>query len=247
MALFMMNELHVGFGRNVEPYRSGCLFMTDEVMDVPRSRVFDPLIHHFNPLRGVNYKRARELSEVIYTAFPQGENTLTVRNGKRALLRALMSFNRLDRIKGDEEVMGLVGDILASPVLSKVFCGGKQFSFNPDAVVIARIDRRELGDFDALMLGLFLLATYQGQVVVPELGFYGRDAHAALIREGRLIAGVDSLGDLPPRLSRAALSIKDKIARAALFEDAKTLALYAGKMPGTDGFDTFVKDAMGLL
>jgi hypothetical protein len=33
----------------------------------------------------------------------------------------------------------------------------------------------------------------QGQVVVPDLGFYGRDFHSRLIREERLIAGVNYL------------------------------------------------------
>jgi hypothetical protein len=185
---------------------------------------------------------------VIYTAYPQGENTLTVRNGKRGLLKAFMSFSRLDSIKGDEEVSGLMDDILMSPVLSKVFCGGKQFSFNPGTVVVARIDRRELGEFDALMLGLFLMATYQGQIVVPDLGFYGRDAHAELVREDRLIGGVDTLDDLPSKLRRAMLSIKDKKMRGAIFEDAELLAKFEGLRPDfareDNEYNRFITKAM---
>ena len=92
----------------------------DEVRDIPRSRVFDPMKHSFNPLKGIEYKRARELAELFYTISPQGDNTLTVRNGKRAMLRALMKADRLDHVKGDEEVSALIDDLLVSPVLRRV-------------------------------------------------------------------------------------------------------------------------------
>jgi hypothetical protein len=56
---------------------------------------------------------------------------------------------------------------------------------------MARINRAELGDFDALVLGLLLMGHFKGQLVVPDLGFYGRDAHVSLVREERLIGGVN--------------------------------------------------------
>ena len=62
--------------------------------------MFDPALHCFNPLKGIDYKRARELAEIFYTLSPQGENTLTVRNGKRALLKALMKADRIDHFQG---------------------------------------------------------------------------------------------------------------------------------------------------
>jgi hypothetical protein len=104
----------------------------------------------------------------LYTIAPQGENTLTVRNGKRALLKALLTANRLDEVRGDEEVQGMIGDLLMSPVLKRVLCNpGDQFSFKPNSVILAKIDRAELGELDALVLGLLLMAHYKGQVVVP--------------------------------------------------------------------------------
>ena len=39
----------------------------------------------------------------------------------------------------------------------------------------------------------------KGQVAVPDFGFYGRDIHSRLIREERLIAGVN----FPKRTARA--------------------------------------------
>jgi hypothetical protein len=240
-----MNKLYVGFTRNVELPKGGFLLIDDEVRDIPRSRIFDPLKHCFNPLKNLEYKKARELAELLYTISPQGENTLTVRNGKRALLKALLEADRLDEVEGDEEVSGMVGDLLASPVLRRVFCESEPvFSFNPRSVIQARINRAELGEFDALVLGLFLIGHYNGQVVVPDFGFYGRDAHASLIRENRLIAGVNFLSELPARLRNAVFLIKDKQAAGATAEDAETLATYAGLARGTNGFSSYVQAAM---
>jgi hypothetical protein len=91
--------------------------------------VFDPLKHSFNTHKGIDYKKAREIADVLYTVYPQGENTLTVRNGKRALPKALLDSKSLHKIYGDEEVNGLVGDLMASPVLECVLCNSTNFSF----------------------------------------------------------------------------------------------------------------------
>jgi hypothetical protein len=141
------------------------------------------------------------LRTFVYTVYPQGENTLTVRNGKRALLKALLQSESLDKIKGDEGVSGMIGDILASPVLRGVFCEGRRFTFNPKSANLARINRAELGRFDALVLGLLLIAQFKGQLVLPKFGFYGRDAHMNLIEEDRLVAGINTLAELSPLLA----------------------------------------------
>jgi hypothetical protein len=177
--LAMKNTLYVGFSKKIEVPRSGCIFIDDEVRDIPRARIFDPLKHSFSPLAGLDYRKAREIAEVLYTISPQGENTLTVRNGKRALLKARLSGERLDKIQppisygrakksdNDDEVSGMIDDLLVSPILRRVLCNPlTEFSFNPKSVIFARLNRAELGDFDALVLGLFLMAHFKGQVVV---------------------------------------------------------------------------------
>jgi hypothetical protein len=88
------------------------------------------------------------------------------------------------------------------------------------------------------------MSHFKGQIVVPDFGFYGRDAHVGLIREERLIAGVNTLGELPPTLRRNILLIKDKTASGATLEDAETLAAYAKLARGTNGFNEFVQDAI---
>jgi len=248
-----MNKLYVGFSKEIEvpemelpgySVRRRGLLIDDEAPQIPRARIFDPLKHSFNPLAHLDYKEARQIAEVLYTVSPQGENTLTVRNGKRALLRALLDAKRLDKVKGDEEVGAMIDDILMSPVLKRVFCGKPNFSFEPRSMIVARLNRAELGDFDALVLALLLMAHYKGQVVVPDFGFYGREAHVSLIRENRLIAGVNTLAELPVKLRQVALLIKDKEAAGATAEDAETLAIYARHAPGTVGFRDFVSEAM---
>jgi hypothetical protein len=237
-----MNKLFVGFTREVLPQHG--LFIHDDIPDVPRARIFDPAVHSFNPLKDMDYKKARSIAEVLYTIAPQGENTLTVRNGKRALLRALMSADRLDRVQGDEEVSGMIQDLLQSPVLQSVFCRPANFRITPHSYILACINRAELGDFDAFVLGLFLIGHFKGQVVVPDFGFYGRDAHVSLIRENRLVAGVNSLGELPVKLRNACLLIDNKAASGATFEDAQTLADYARIPRGTIGHGAFIDEAM---
>jgi hypothetical protein len=76
------------------------------------------------------------------------------------------------------------------------------------------------------------------------LVFYGRDCHVSLIREGRLIAGVNHLGELPPKLRHAVLLIDYKEASGATMQDAETLAEYAGYVRGTQGFTDFVQETV---
>lgn len=221
--------------------------MDDEVRDVPRARIFDPLKHCLNPLTNIDYKKARELADALYTASPQGEATLTVRNGKRALLQRLVASERLDKIeyeKDDEEVQAMIDDLLASPVLKRMLCNPTNFSFNPRSVILARVNRKELGDFDSKIIVFLLLSHYTGQVVLPDGGFYLREAHISLIREGRLIVGLNHLSELSPKIRNAVLLMEEKSGQGATFDDASTLAQYAKLIPNTNEFNSFVHHAM---
>lgn len=65
-------------------------------------------------------------------------------------------------------------------------------------------------------------------------------------RHPLIFAGVNSLGELPPKLRQAVLLIKDKTASGATAEDAETLATYvSGFERGTQGFSCNVQAAMG--
>jgi hypothetical protein len=237
-----MNKLYLGLNKTVPPPTRG-LFIHDDVPDIPRARIFDPAKHSFNPLKGIDYRKARALADVLYTAYPQGESTLTVRNGKRALLKALLEAPRLDKIDGDDEVMGMVEDILQSPVLKNVLCKPTNFSFSPNSLILAKLNRAELGDFDALVLGLFLIGHFKGQIVIPDGGFYLRDTHLSLIRENRLQLGLNFLSELSPKL-RNSVVLMEKEASGTTFEDAQVLADFARVPRGTNAYNAFIDEAM---
>jgi hypothetical protein len=61
---------------------------------------------------------------------------------------------------------------------------------------------------------------YKGQIVVPGLGFYGRDSHRSLIRKKSSFCG----GQLSRRT-------KEKTPQGTTFDDAEILAKYAGPRP----------------
>jgi hypothetical protein len=178
-------------------------------------------------------RRARELAELLYTAVPEGQNTLTVRNGKRTLAPLLKEADRFDRITTtDDEAQAMLADLLFMPELRKPLTGTKKiFPLKKHSIILARLNRAELGDFACLVLGFILISMHKGQVIIPDFGFYGRDQHISLIRENRLIAGVNFLDELPLRLRNAALLIKDKHAHGVLYDDAEILAKYRGLRP----------------
>lgn len=243
----MRNKLYVGFDRSIDLPKGGFLFIDDEAPDLPdwkRARVFDPTKHSINPLKGLDEKKADELANVLYAISPQGENTLTVRNGRRGLRDALLKAKDFNHVDGDDEVEGMVSDILFFPVLKQVLCNPPNFSFGR-GMNFARLNRAEIGDHVALVLGVLLMSHFKGQVVVPDFGFYGRDIHVSLIREGRLIAGVNFLEELPEKLRQNCLLIEDKVLTGATVEDAETAARYAGYGRGTQGFKDFVDEAVG--
>lgn len=166
-------------------------------------------------------------------------------DGPEALDKLPTNFGKAD--VGPLEALATVDDVLISPVLRRVLCNPTNFSFNPNSKILARIDRAEVGEFDALVLGLLLIAHFKGQIVVPDFGFYGRDGHVSLIREERLIAVVNFLGELPAKLRQAALLIDKKVPSGTTGEDAETLAQYKGLLPRTVAFNDFVQGAIGRV
>jgi hypothetical protein len=255
-----MNKLHVGFDVDIPvPRKGGCLFLADEVPELPswrRAKIFDPSEHSFDVLEDMDYLKATAFVDALLALMPGGENTLTKEEAEYILLEALLSSpSSLETLIEEskdpmrEKARRMICRLLLSPVLRRVLCEKTNFPFKKSTVILARLNRVELGDFDALAIGLFLMAHFKGQVIVPDLGFYGRDGHVNLIRQGRLIAGVSSLKKLPEDLRDAALSIPDKVASGALYDDAVTLAKYEGLRPDPtredNPYNRFIDGAMG--
>ena len=245
------NFLAIGLGDKTDLLKAKSNFLlihdnADQFLsEYPRADVYNPDHHGFNPLKGIDYKGARDFAETIYGT--EGKDTLTVRNGKRALTRAFLKSKSLDRLQtDDDEANATVDDLLLSPVLQRVLCSGKEFSFKT-RTILARINRAELGEFDAMILTSLLVRQYRSQIIIPDFGFYARSFHTAPIREERLLAGVNTLSELEPKLRNMCL-LMDKVGRRCTFADAQTLAEYAGLVPERDradcDYNKFVRAAM---
>lgn len=253
-----VNHLYLGSDKSdiLDHAEPGALLIDDGPLVEPfvqkfRAKVFDPAKHSFNPLAGIDHKRARDIARAIYSADPEaGKSTLTVRNGRRALAPMLLAARRLDKLTGDTkdpaiaEALGTVDDILFSPVVRQVLCGKPNFR-SGKASIVAKLDRADLGEEEALMLALLLIGQHKGQVIVPDGGFYLRPLHLSLIRQGRLMVGLTALAELgrpDDKLRQGVLTIKDKHGSGCLYEDALELAKYLCPfLPGQDGHTDFVQ------
>lgn len=249
----MKNEIYIGISKALDLPDSGYLFIDDEVKDISRARVFDPKVHAFNPFKALDYRKACDLVDMFDILFSRGENTLTKDTGLDFIGDALsgdpQSIVNLipepDRKASTGHIWahGKVQRLLRSPVLKRMLTSPTNFSFKPRSSILARVNRAELGEFDALAIGLLLMSHYKGQLVVPDFGFYAREHHSALLRENRLIAGVNFLEELPHKLRRLCL-LQPTVPSGAIFEDAETLASAAQLIRGTNEYNDFVHQAM---
>lgn len=247
-----MNQLLVGIADKTEylPTKQGFLLIhdSDEFLQKQKQAIlFDPKIHSFNPLRGMTYRRAREFASLIFGT--EGKETITVRNGKRALTTALTTAKNLDDIKWgksdpEKEAQAAIDDLLLSPLLRDVLCKPTNFSFKKGSSIVAKLNRAEIGDYDARILGSLLIAQFDGQIIVPDFGFYGQEQHTSLIRQNRLVAGVYTLSELEPKLRQMCL-LMPKTGLLCTNDDALTLAAYEGLIRGVQDHTDFVKTAMG--
>ena len=248
-----MNRIHIGISKSLELPQSGFLLIDDEVRDIPRARVFDPTIHSFNPLKDLDYRRACDFLDTLDALFSRGDSTLTKDTGLDyigdALDRNPRSLVELipepdgKSSPGHVWAHGKIKRLLRSPVLRRMLTKPANFSFNPRSTIIARVNRAEFGEFDSLAIGLILMSYYKGQLCVPDFGFYAREYHCSVLREQRLIASVNFLAELPPKLQRMCL-LQKTVPSGATFEDAKALADAACLRRGHVEYSDFVTAAM---
>jgi hypothetical protein len=250
-----MNSLFIGDTTDILAEVRGPFLLLDDgplIEQLPTRKVFDVTKHSINILKGVDYRRARDLVAITDAIYPEGANTLSKKNSTYALLLALCnqpkSLHTLFRgmplplkttVEAILEAQQKIDTLLLSPILRSVLT--KEANFRMDGVVLARLSRAELGDFDCFALGHFLISLYKGQVVIPDFGFYGRSYLTYLIREERLICGVRALAQLPPDLRQEVLLIPDKQAKNCTYEDAVTFGNYLGKNPNLHEYNDFIK------
>lgn len=196
----------------------------------PKTKLFDPFEHSFNPLQGMDYLRACDFVSVMQERFAAGSDTLTKEGAWDVMLAALLERPRslAHMLTDDSKDSGyisaqrMIRRLLMSPVLRRVFCERPHFKFG-EASVVARLDRSRLGDFDAFIIALLLIGQHKGQVIVPDGGFYLRPLHVSLIRQDRLTVGLRYLAELPLPMQHAVLAIEDKHLMRLLPDDAETL------------------------
>lgn len=235
-----MNKLLIGYADKTEQLlnlpRGDFLLIADDIEafaeHFPDSKIFNPRRTSFNPLP-MSYKQAREFAETLYAVSPEAENTLTVRNGRRALTKLFMSgatrfgdYPSPDQTTDpyEREALAMIEDLLLSPVLRRVLCRTPNFALSGQ--ILAKLDRSVLGDHDAFLLASILIARFHGQIVVPDFGFYGQDFHTTLIRQHRLTAGLNSLSEVSRTLTQALLGINEKVVYRVTREDAEKLMFY---------------------
>lgn len=218
-----------------------------EISSAPPITLFDPNCHSFNPLKDTkdNYLKRFEFEALLNSIFPAGENTLTKSTFLHQVMEAMTEGRQdlatlIEDTKDTQYAYQKIQRLLFSPVLKNVLC--KPTNFSMKGTVVARLNRKELGDFDCFVLGNLLIAQYQGHIVIPDFGFYACPQHKSLIREGRLTAGVNFLDEVPDLRNQILLS--DTLGAHATFDDAETLAVYAGLPRGTNAFQEYVARAM---
>ena len=222
----------------------------DQIQIPARRKItrFDFKKHFFNPIKDISYRGARDFIAILNAIFPEGENTLTRKNSNFALLSALLAKPKsLDRLLAPSEDAGVqdayqkIQTLLLSPVLRRILTGSTNFSMK--SIVLARLDRKVLGDFDAFVIGQLLLGQYPGHIVVPDYGFYACPFHIPLVRERKLFAGLNFLDEVSEDIKKQFL-LGEILPSHALYDDAETLALHAGIARGTNAFLDFVNNAL---
>jgi hypothetical protein len=238
-----MNKLIIGLAEKQFEYPKGSLVITDEPVLKRGEKLFDPAKHGLNPLP-MQYREAREFAAAV---FPD-KDLMTYRNGKRALTRLVMDADRLDRLNftrddDDQEAKGVVEDLLLSPLLRTALRRPIPRWFFSGGTIMARLNRKEIGEDHAKLVANILVAQFKGQIVIEDFGCYSRPFHSALIREDRLIAGVYTLSELDDKLRQMCLLMGTEAA-GCTYEDAEVLARYEGHVPNTNAFNSFVQRAM---
>jgi len=201
-------------------------------------------------LKDITYERASLYADAFEASFPGGPTTLQKQESGIVFLESLVSEPKsLDTLirkpkktdsNGHHAAYGKMQRIFLSPVLSSFLSGPTNFSLS--GVVLARLDTR-LTRFDRILLANILASAYPHQVIITDLGQYACDIHRTLLRENRLIAGVNSLAEVP--FQDELFSIEHKIGAKTTAKDAETLADYCCEFPrGTNGYAEYVNECM---
>jgi hypothetical protein len=242
-----MNRLEIGIAETPFEYPQGSLVITDDQTPKRGEVLFDYSEHGLSPLP-LKYPMNREFAAALWP----DKDLMTYRNGQMALADHVVKADRLDHIKyttsdDDKEVRRVVKNVLLSPLLKKMLRKPIPRWLNSGSTVLARLNRKEIGDFDAQIIANILMLVFKGPVAIEDFGGYARDHHARLIREGRLIARVRKLSQLPEKIEDVR-HLMENVPIGCSYDDAVKLASEARLKPDPDrknnDYNEFIKTAM---
>jgi hypothetical protein len=100
-------------------------------------------------------------------------------------------------------------------------------------------------EFDASVIGFFLIAHFRGQMdrsCCRTSASMCATCTQRFCGKTGIIAGVNTLSELPPKLPELAL-LNDTVSQGTTFDDAEALAKQACLIRGTNAYDDFVAAA----
>lgn len=255
--LYCMNVLNVGLDQTplLQSLPKRFLFIDDGPLiehltfpSQPSATFLNLKADHFNPVSDMTEMKADAFIDIIDATFPQGRSTLTNRYSNHIIFKALLDNpQRLSTLVEppannkdiyQKDAFEKIERLLMYEVLEKVLDRPTNISFtvrrqgkrDAHKTIIAKLNRAALGDRVCFVLANFLIANYPGTVVIPDFGFYQCPFHIQLIRDGRLIVGVNSLSEVP-NFKQDLLLFDQKSASHCTLEDAELLADYMGLYP----------------
>ena len=128
-------------------------------------------------------------------------------------------------------LLNKVGTLLMSPAIRNIVGQPHStFSLTKKYIVIANLDRNEIGDLTARLLGGLLIARSSGHVYINDFPFFASEHFASLFPQERFSVSLSFLDEVPPKLQQSLLSIEDKVALQTSPSDAERLMFYLGIM-----------------
>lgn len=206
------------------------LLISDDIPTLPNARIFNPLKHSLNPLKDDSYLGRCRFVDTIDAIFSSpGEARFTKELGLDFIHECLAKKRSLSKLipapdkkstTGHQWAYSKIQRLLLSPVLKKMLTSRINFAFTDSPIILARINEKEIGRFDARAITFFLIAHYKGTIVIPKYGSYFHFSHLPMIRDGRLIVS------------------------GALYDDAVLIAKNKGLIPGTNEYNDFIQAAL---
>jgi hypothetical protein len=128
-------------------------------------------------------------------------------------------------------LLNKIGTLLMSPAIRNIVGQVRStFSWTKKPIIIANLDRSEIGDLTARLVGGLLIARSAGHVYVNDFPFFASDHFVSLFPQERFSVSLSYLDEVSTKLQQSLLAIEDKIVLRTSPSDAERLMFYLGIM-----------------